>query len=72
MANYWVLGIYDRATNNPYVLNIPLLPGYDLLQQFGYMGIGSCALSNIGDKTILVPNISNLGTDFALFWKYDD
>jgi hypothetical protein len=70
MANYWVLGIYD-SSNNPLVLGIPLLPGANLLGQYQYLNIGSAVLWNIGDQSVLMPDNTNLATNFALYWNYD-
>lgn len=66
-AGYWVLGIYDRA-NNPLVLNIPLLCGHDLLEQFQYLGIGSLCVANIGDASLENPDSSNIDDNFELVW----
>lgn len=67
IAGYWMIGIYDQA-NNPIVLNIPLLPGYDLLGQYGYLNIGELYLINYGDQTIEVPNDTNIENNFKLLW----
>ena len=66
-AGYWVLGIYDK-TNSPIILNIPLFCGYDLLEQYGYLGIGSLYLENIGDQAIEYPNDKNIDGNFELKW----
>ena len=69
-AGYWALGIYDK-TNAPIVLNIPLLCGYDLLEQYGYLDIGSLYLVNIGDQTIEYPDDTNIADNFELAWELE-
>lgn len=69
-AGYWVLGIYDK-TNAPIVLNIPLLCGCDLLEQYGYLDIGHLCLVNLGDQTVEYPNDKNVGGDFELAWELE-
>lgn len=66
-AGYWALGIYDKA-NFPIVLNIPLLCGYDLLDQYGYLDIGHLYLINVGDQSIEYPNDKNIDGAFELKW----
>lgn len=66
-AGYWVMGIYDKS-NNPVVINIPLLPGYDLLEQYGYLDIGELYIVNIGDQSVEVPDDKNIGSNFELSW----
>lgn len=70
MAGYWVLGISDPSTNDSILTNVPLLPGYDLLGQYKYLGIGSAYLVNTGDQSILTPDSDNLIDNFSLVWKY--
>lgn len=70
MAGYWVLGIYDPTSGDAILTNVPLLPGYDLLAQYAYLGLGSAVLVNSGDQSITVPDESNLSTNFALTWEY--
>lgn len=73
IAGYWVMGISDPVTNSPFIENIPLLPNRNLLGQYQYLGIGLAAsLLNIGDQSIELPDSTNLGTNFALYWLYTD
>jgi hypothetical protein len=67
MAGYWVLGIYDR-TNTPIVLNIPLLRGHDLLEQYQYLNLGELYLINIGDSALENPDDTNIAANFKLLW----
>lgn len=66
-AGYWVLGIYDNA-NMPIVTEIPLLPGYNILGQYGYLDIGELYVVNYGDQTIEKPDETNISTNFKLVW----
>jgi hypothetical protein len=70
MAKYWVLGIYD-ANNNALILGIPLLPDINLLGQYQYLGLGSCALLNTGDQSVISPDDTNLATNFSFYWDYE-
>jgi len=67
-ARYWIMGIYDSVNNTPIVLNIPMLCGYDLLDQLQYLRIGSIYILNIGDPTVEVPDDTNISTNFNLIW----
>ena len=72
-AGYWVMGIFQPQTGEPLVQNIAMLPDYNLIGQYPYLGIGTvAALLNIGDPTILVPDDTNLVSNFALYWEYDE
>lgn len=63
---YWVMDIIKN--NNTLVANIPLVCGINLLQQYGYLGIGSAYIINQGNNNIDIPDNTNLGTDFILAW----
>lgn len=71
-ANYWVMSIYDAASNRLILDAIPLLtggyPAGDLLGQYRYLGLGSATIINAGNSTMDSPDSSNLGTDFLLLW----
>lgn len=67
-AGYWVMGIYD-SSDSPIVLNIPLLCGHDLLEQYQYLNIGSAYVVNVGDTTIENPDNTTISTNFKLLWE---
>jgi len=72
-AGYWIMGIYDHTTGDALITNMPLLPDHNLLRQYQYLDIGTVAvLVNIGDPTVLTPDDTNLASNFALFWEYDE
>jgi hypothetical protein len=66
-SGYWIMGIYDSSLE-PIVLNIPLLCGHDLLEQYQYLNIGSIFIVNVGDPTIETPNDTNIDTNFKMIW----
>lgn len=66
-ARYWVLSINDQS-NNPIISDIPLLCGYDLLEQYQYLNIGHLLVVNISDQTIEYPNADNIAGNFELVW----
>ncbi len=69
MAKYWMLSFYDSSTNDPIIMNLPLLYGHDLLEQYQYLNIGSVVLANsTGNIKITAPDDQNL-SDFYLIWK---
>jgi hypothetical protein len=71
-ANYWVMTIYDAASNTILLDDVPLLtggyPAADLLGQYRYLGLGSAIIVNVGDSSMDSPDSTNLGTDFLLAW----
>lgn len=71
-ANYWVMSIYDAASNSLILESIPLLagayPAGDLLGQYKYLKLGSATIINVGNSTMDSPDSTNLGTDFLLAW----
>ena len=72
LANYWVMSIYDSASNALILDAIPLLtgsyPAGDLLGQYKYLGLGRATIVNVGNSTMDSPDSTNLGTDFLLAW----
>lgn len=70
MAGYWQLSVED-ANGNSLVASVPLITGWapaaNLLQQYGYLNIGSAYLLNTGNAGVDYPGPSNLGA-FSLLW----
>ena len=71
-AGYWVMSLIDPVTQKYYVDGIPLMVGIpptsNLLQPYGYLGIGSCYISNVSNLPSGVPNDTNLGVDYVILW----
>ena len=63
----WLL---DLATieDEPIIAGTPLVAGCDLLEQYGYLGIGG-KLAVSGD---VPPTLDNLGEDVTLLFEVDD
>jgi hypothetical protein len=70
-GGFWVMGISDPSTGIAIVANVPLLcgnyPAGNILRQYGYLGIGSAWLVNMG-STQDSPDNTNLGSGFVLIW----
>lgn len=71
MANYWTMDVSD-AQGNLLVGSIPLVcgqyPAANVLQQHGYLRIGSAFVINAGSAAQDYPGSANLGTAFVLVW----
>jgi hypothetical protein len=69
-AECWVVNIAD-VTGAPIINGVPLLPGSNLLGQFGYVGIGG-ALFVFTDHTGIhqddIPDYTHLGITGHLAW----
>jgi hypothetical protein len=58
----WAVDIYD-AEERPILMNLPLVPGADLFDQFRHLGLpGSLIVYTDGDENAM-PTLENLGTD---------
>lgn len=66
-AQCWVVNIAD-ITGRPILSGIPLLPGSDLLGQFGHVGIGGGLVVYTDHAPEVVPDFTNLGVTGHLFW----
>lgn len=67
----WTLDIFDEATNNPLIINLPLVAGADLLSQFGHIGIpGKLLVYTDGDE-FAPPTLDNLGQEANLYYLVD-
>lgn len=67
-ANYWVMQLSDNK-KNILIDTIPLVCGYNLLEQHSYLRIGSAYIYKT-DPTLSMtnPDSTNLGTMFLLIW----
>jgi hypothetical protein len=70
MSGWWALQIQDVQTN-VLVASVPLITGFypaaNLLQQYGYLAIGSAFILNTGNAASDFPSEANL-TQFSLLW----
>jgi hypothetical protein len=71
MEGYWVMSIDDQD-GNPLLASVPVLTGdqgaANLLEQHGYLGIGSLFCINASGVGQDLPGVSNLGRDFFILW----
>ena len=71
-AGYWAMTLINPQTGDYLVDSIPLYAGVqpvvNLLQPYGYLGIGSCYIVNISNLPSEYPTDTNLGTDFIMLW----
>jgi hypothetical protein len=71
-AGYWAMTLIDSTTGNYLVDGIPLIvgvqPTINLLQPYGYLGIGSCYIINVSGVASEYPNDTNLGIDYIMLW----
>lgn len=65
----WVIDIYDSITNNPLVMNIPLVTGVDLLKQYKYLGIKGSLIVYTDGNELSTPTLENLGSESNLYYK---
>jgi hypothetical protein len=71
MAQYYLMSIFD-SSGKLLLSSIPMItgswPAANLLAQYGYLGIGSAYLINLGQVPDDYPTSSELGTGFILLW----
>ncbi|RQZ76387.1 hypothetical protein DF052_00060 [Burkholderia glumae] len=67
VISMWLLDIAD-ASGNAMLSGIPLVTGVDLLEQFGYMGLGGALRVQGADDPDNLPTYDDLGTSSALYW----
>lgn len=62
IAGCWYVDIYD-ADEVPILMNLPLVTGVDLFEQFAHLGLpGSLIVYTDGDEG-KIPTLDNLGTE---------
>lgn len=72
VAQCWVVDIFNEAATTALIRGVPLVTGCDLLEQFGYLEVGTksiltvmCIGPDVSPDTI--PTFTNLGTDGHVF-----
>lgn len=69
---YWVLDIYDVATDTPLLRGVPLVTGVDLLAQYEYMAFnGDLVVVTIAQGSTVsdeVPGFDDMGKDGHLYF----
>lgn len=68
----WFIDISDTATATPILTDLPLVTGLDLLEPFGYLGIGGRMIVFTDNDATAVPTISSLGVNSNLYFITDD
>jgi len=67
----WTLDIFDETTSQPLIVNLPLVAGANLLEQFGHIGIpGKLLVYTDGDE-FTPPTLDNLGQEANLYYLVD-
>lgn len=64
VAAYWELSLYDYDTNEPLVINQPLLNGVDILGQYPELGLNGIMFTvSRGSDVAVDPMEEGLGTE---------
>lgn len=67
----WVLDIFDEVTQAPIIIDLPLVAGQNLLEQYGHLGIpGSLIVYTDGDQ-YASPTLENIGQEANLYYVAD-
>lgn len=64
----WIVDFYDQD-NNPLIMNIPLVNGANLLEQYTYTGIPGLLYVSVDGDDYGVPTIDNLGDGSDLLYE---
>lgn len=71
LCDVWTARISDNSTGEVLVDNMPLVPGINLLGQYGYLDIGSAYIVKSADTDLMQPDNNTLGTTWLLIWGDD-
>lgn len=67
----WVIDIYDGVSRIAMAMNVPLIVGADLLEQYRYLGLpGNLVVYTDGDQ-YATPTLENLGGMSNLYYLVD-
>lgn len=64
----WTAEIIDNSTGKTLIDTLPLVPGVNLLGQFGYLNIGEAYIVPATDTELMMPDNTTLGSVFVLVW----
>lgn len=71
VSHYWVMTIWDQ-NYNLLLDSIPMItgnwPACNLLRQYPYLAIGSAYVINVSGTPGGIPDNTNLGTAYELWW----
>lgn len=67
-ASVWMLDIFDDISSMPLVLSVPLIPGEDLLGQYGHVGIPGQLRVLVDAAPFAAPDLANLGSAGNLYY----
>lgn len=67
----WVLDIYDGLSGVSLVMNMPLVVGADLFDQYAYLGLPGQAIVYTDGDQYAEPTLDNLGTMSNLYLLVD-
>lgn len=68
----WVLDMYDAETDEAIIMNVPMVTGCDLLEQYGYLNLGGKLIVFTDGDEKAVPTLENLGTESNLYFQTGD
>jgi hypothetical protein len=68
----WTISLIDRQTQTPLVLQLPLITGANLLEQYGFLEIGGeLHVFTDGDPDS-IPTFQNLGVESNLYYLVEN
>lgn len=67
----WVIDLYSGVSGDPLVMDIPLVVGADLFEQYGYLGLPGQAIVYTEGDQYAEPTLENLGTMSNLYLLVD-
>lgn len=70
LAGYWVIDI--SKDEEPVLSGLPMVPAQNLLEQFGYLGIGSMRIIPKSEAQEQWPSQGTLSSDWYVVWGDTD
>ena len=67
----WTIDVLSEVTSLPIIVNLPLVAGSDLLQQFNHVGIPGKLLVYTDGNEFAPPTLANLGQEANLYYLVD-